>query len=225
MDDEKFFAWLDGELPADEAKAIASIVAENPELAAKAEAHRMLKAKLSSAFQPIANQPFELRGAKVVDLAQRRVQKRGLPTMSKWGAIAATLLVGIVTGTMIKDREARHVAEREGVLVASGDLDTALDTQLASAPVSRGPRVGLTFRDQSGSVCRTFTDSSAQGIACRHESDWRLRTLVQGAEASSGDYRMAAGMDPALGATLSSIIAGEPYDAAQEKAAMNGDWR
>ncbi len=43
--------------------------------------------------------------------------------------------------------------------------------------------------------------------------------------ATSGHYRMAVGSDPALAATIDSMIAGEPFDAAQEKAAKDAGWR
>ncbi len=36
---------------------------------------------------------------------------------------------------------------------------------------------------------------------------------------------MAAGSDPTLAATIDSMIAGEPFDAAQEKAAKDAGWR
>jgi hypothetical protein len=36
---------------------------------------------------------------------------------------------------------------------------------------------------------------------------------------------MAAGMDPALAALVDSSMAGEPFDAAQEKAAKERGWR
>jgi hypothetical protein len=36
---------------------------------------------------------------------------------------------------------------------------------------------------------------------------------------------MAAGMDPNLAALIDSTIAGEPFDAAQEKSARNKGWR
>jgi hypothetical protein len=36
---------------------------------------------------------------------------------------------------------------------------------------------------------------------------------------------MAAGMDPNLAALVDSTMTGEPFDAAQEKAALEKDWR
>ena len=48
---------------------------------------------------------------------------------------------------------------------------------------------------------------------------------LQGAEGQGGDYRMAAGDDPRLAALIDETIAGEPFDASQEKAAQAKGWR
>jgi hypothetical protein len=71
-------------------------------------------------------------------------------------------------------------------------LNEALDTELASAPVG-DVRIGLTFRDQSGRVCRSFTQAAASGLACREGDRWQLRGLFAAPEGQGGDYRMAAG--------------------------------
>lgn len=84
---------------------------------------------------------------------------------------------------------------------------------------------GLTFRDASGSICRSFTDGAAQGLACRDGDRWALRGLVQDGNAGSGDYRMAAGVDPALASLIETRMAGEPFDAAAEQKALTEGWR
>jgi hypothetical protein len=112
-----------------------------------------------------------------------------------------------------------------GQLVAAGSLNQALDTQLASAPASSGARIGLTFRDAKGSVCRSFQDSAASGVACREGQRWRIEGLFHGGEGQSSDYRMAAGQDPRLATLIGSMISGEPFDAAAEKAAKARGWR
>ncbi|HEV2044737.1 MAG TPA: anti-sigma factor, partial [Sphingomicrobium sp.] len=101
----------------------------------------------------------------------------------------------------------------------------ALNRRLASAPSAAGPRIGLTYRDQAGSICRSFSDGSAQGLACRAGNDWRIRGLFQGADGQTGEYRMAAGADPALSALIDSTISGEPFDATAERKALTQGWR
>ena len=222
MDDEKFFAWLDGELDAAEADAVAALVAAEPDLRRKADAHRRLKARLGEAFAPIA--VAIPTPSNVVNLAEVRA-RRSLPSMAQWAAMAATLVLGLATGSMMTGGSQGPVSSEAGQLMASAGLDRALDTQLASAPASAGPIIGLTFRDSGGAVCRSFTDGSAQGLACRHGNGWRIRGLFQAGEGQSGAFRMAAGPDPALAALVDSIIAGEPFDASAEQGARDADWR
>jgi hypothetical protein len=140
-------------------------------------------------------------------------------------ALAATLALGIFTGNMLIPGQSGPIQTENNRLVAGGELEGALYAQLASAPAEEGPRIGLTFRDQSGAVCRTFEDGNASGLACREGGDWRIRGLFQGAEGQSADYRMAAGADPRLMDMVDESIAGEPFDASQEKAAMERGWR
>ena len=226
MNDELFFAWLDGELDPQAAAAVAAEVAADPDLQRKATAHGSMQARLRGAFEPlIAVAPV---AGNVVDLATeraRQAQRRTLPSMAQWAAIAATLVVGIVTGTMISGGSPSTVRNDAGQLIAAGPLDRALDTRLASAPDVSGPRIGLTFRDAGGSICRSFTDGPAQGLACRDGDRWALRGLVQGGDAGRGDYRMAAGVDPALTTLIDSRMAGEPFDSAAEKKALTEGWR
>jgi hypothetical protein len=83
----------------------------------------------------------------------------------------------------------------------------------------------MTFRDQSGTICRSFSESGASGLACRDGGRWQVRGLFAAPEGQSGAYRMAAGMDPNLAALVDSTMAGEPFDAARERAAKQRGWR
>jgi hypothetical protein len=133
-------------------------------------------------------------------------------------------VLGIATGNMLLSGPAVPIASDAGQLVATASLKDALSTQLASQPRDTGPRIGLTYREKRGKVCRTFSDQAAQGLACFDGGDWRLRALFQGAESNVGDYRMAAGPDPQLSALVDESIAGEPFDAAQERVARGKGW-
>ena len=242
VEEEKFFAWLDGELPADEAARVEAEVAADPKLSRLAVEHRAMAAGLRSAFGTVEAQPVPERlhrlveqdgGEKVVSLADARASRAVSRAPSLWvqmGALAATLAVGIVTGNMLSigflpGGSADPIQAEAGRLVASADLENALYAQLASAPAESGPRVGLTFRDKTGAICRTFQDQAASGLACREGGDWRIRSVFQGAEGQSTDYRMAGGPNPQLLEEVDAVIDGEPFDAAEEKAAAEKGWR
>ena len=49
-EDERFFAWLDGELGEEEARLVSDHVAANPSLSSLADRHRALKEKLRLVF-------------------------------------------------------------------------------------------------------------------------------------------------------------------------------
>lgn len=228
ISDETFFAWLDGELEPADAAHVAALVAIEPALSRKAEAHRALGARLNAAFDPIAATPVpdalaqaaRPRGAEVIDFGRRRAAARPAWAPMQYAAMAATLAIGVFAGAMLNNAPSGPIASDQGQLVASGELDRALSTRLASAPEQQGARIGLTFRDAAGDLCRSFTEGGASGLACHEGGDWRIRGLFQAGEGQQGEFRMAAGPDPRLSDLIESTMAGEPLDAAGERAAL-----
>ena len=227
-DDEELYAWLDGELHGEKAEQVAARVAADPALARLAEQHRALGARLRDALAPVMEDaPLAPRfgGAEVVDFQARRETRRVSFGVPQWAAMAATLAIGIVVGQLVGSRSGAPIETRGGAMVAAASLDQALDARLASAGGDGPVRVGLTFRSQDGTICRSFTDEGASGLACRVDKDWRVEGLFAAPQGQSGDYRMAAGEDPRLAAMIDQRIAGEPFDAAAEKAALDKGWR
>ena len=230
IDDPDFFAWLDGELAEPQATAMGARVAADPELAALAEQHRALASRLQLAFAPIAEAPVperlqlaaEPRGAEIVDFAAVRERRR------RWSvtglALAASLALGLTIGAILPREDSGPFRSNGEQLAAAGPLDTALDRQLASAGAQDGVRIGLSFKERSGRYCRTFTTPSGSGLACREDDNWAIEGLIRG-DAPAGDYRMAAGTDPALGALVDSRIGGEPLDPAAEARLVQQQWR
>ena len=229
-EDEKFFAWLDGELgPADAAEMEARVAAD-PELARLAAQHRALGSQLRSAFDPVAEAPVPERlqavvrpTAQVIDFGAAK-RSRSMPALAQWAAMAATLAIGIVVGTRVPQETAAPVQVEAGKLYAAASLNRALDSELASAPTG-DVRIGITYRDNAGEICRTFTASAGSGLACRNGSRWQMKGLFAAPEGQGSDYRMAAGMDPNLAALVDSTMAGAPFDAAEEKAAKAKGWK
>jgi len=227
--DDLFFAWLDGELEHAAAAEVEAAVAAHPELQRKAEAHRALGTRLQAAFAPVAEAavPPALAAAArpqaaVIDLAAARERRAARPISvgTQWAAMAATLVLGIAVGSFVRGNASSPLTIEDGRLVAADELEAALYTRLASAPAQEGPRIGLTFRDAKGSLCRSFTDQGSSGLACLQGGDWRIRGLFQAGEGQQGEYRMAAGADPRLAELIGSTMAGEPLDAAAERKAI-----
>lgn len=237
IDQETFFAWLDGELSPDEAADIERQVAGDPDLQRQAANHHALIAGLRSAFAPVAEAPLPPHlaetlapstGRDIVDFAEaraRRATRSAPPLWRQAAAMAATLAFGVIVGSQIVPDAAGPVQAHEGRLVASAELKSALNARLASAPSDSGARIGMTFRDKSGTICRTFEDQAASGLACRDDRDWRVLGLFPAPEGQLTDYRMAAGPHPGLLSLVDERIAGDPLDAAQEKDARDREWR
>lgn len=231
-EEEEFFAWLDGELRGEAADRVAARVAASADLTARAEQHRKLEAGLREAFEPVMAAdvaPPVFQSAEVIDFGAKvseRETRKSWFAAPQWVAIAASLVVGVFAGQLlVSDNIDSPVAVEGERLVVAAALQRALDTQLASAPPNSGARIGITFRDAQGRICRSFTGVAASGLACRDDGAWQVKGLFPTAEGQSSDFRMAAGSDPRLTSLIGEMMAGEPFDADQERAARDAGWR
>ena len=79
----------------------------------------------------------------------------------------------------------------------------------------------LSFRDKTGRLCRSFDTARLAGIACRDDDGWRLRLALQ-----TGDgNRSGSSESPFVGQAIDAMIAGDPLDAGEERAARDRGWR
>ena len=227
---EIIMAYVDDELDLVTARRIEKAMESDAALAARIAAERALKAKLSARFDPIAAEPVPDRLTALLrnvdtSLADRREAKRNRAGFGsfQWAAIAASLIVGLLIGKANLTGTGAQVSERNGILVASTDLKTALDTQLASNQQSNASAwIGLTFRDKAGTICRTFESRSLTGVACRDGNEWQLRQ-TRSTSGEIGTYRQAASSEVAEYA--STMMAGEAFDAEAERAALKAQWK
>jgi len=232
IDDETLVAYADGELAPSRAAAVEQALASDPALAARLEQHRRLVLRLRAAYDPVLTEPVPDRlartmsgSARVISLADARTARTAnAAPLRDWragGLIAAGLAIVLVVGQALWAPGAGPVVERGGQLVASGDLGRALDTQLSGGGAIR---IQLTFRDQAGAICRSFTGATASGVACRRNGRWALEALFAGEAPSGGDYRMAASGNPRVLQVVGDMISGDAFDAAQERAAKARHW-
>jgi hypothetical protein len=216
--DDMLMAYVDGELSDAKRLLVDSAVAGDPALFERLEKHRRLRAMMGGAFAGVLDEPVPERlvaatkPSNVVSLSERR---RGPPA---WAAIAATLVVGVVAGLAVPRSQPMIGSD----FAAHGELATALDKQLASAP-SGDVRVGLTFKTADG-YCRTFSQSSMAGLACRQGEGWKVRMAVA-QDAATSDYRMAASTPAPVLEAAQALMVGEPLDAEAERAAAARGWK
>jgi hypothetical protein len=221
-------AFVDGELDDLAARRIEREAETDPALAAEIARHRALKAQLAAHYAPIAEEPLpeRLRSLLAVDdkvdtsLADRRSSKRARFSAIHWGAIAASLVLGLTIG-LRPWMPAADVATEGGTLIAAGQLAMALDTQLASnQPGDAAVRIGLSFEDKAGRYCRSFESRTLDGIGCREGGRWQLERTVRGQR--SGDYRQASSGE--LAAAVAAMMGRDALDARRERAARDAGW-
>lgn len=228
-------AFVDGELDLVTAKRIEKAMDTDPLLAKTVKDEIALRSKLVNHFAPVLDEALPdhltalLTQAKAdnVDesLNKRRTERAAIwyrPSVKQWGAMAASLVVGLMIGGTALNRDSAMVTDQGGQLVASGALVDALDTQLASAqPINAKIRIGTSFAAKEGGYCRTFESVSLDGIACNISGDWQLRHTLSGKKAAQ--YRQAsAGV---LADAAAAMMASEPLDTAQERATLARGWK
>lgn len=228
FDTETVAAFVDGELDDLTARRIERAAETDVVLAAEIVRHRAFKARLTAHYAPIADEavPDRLWSLLAVDgkvdtsLADRRGAKRAGFSAIHWGAIAASLVLGLTIG-LRPWLPAADVAIKGGALIAAGPLAAALDTQLASnQPGDAAVRIGLTFEDRTGRFCRSFESGSLAGIGCREGNRWQLERTLRGQ--ARGAYRQASSGD--LAGAAATMMAREPLDGAAEQAARDAGW-
>lgn len=243
MNEQLLTAYLDGELDAAARAEAEREIAADPALAERVRRQQALRARLQAAYAPVLDEPVPERllaaargepvTAKVIDFAAAREarQPRRRWHWPEWGAMAASVVAGVIGGQLLFGADEPLRTTRDGSLVAHGALAHALSEQLASAPPQGSPvQIGVSFVARSGRHCRSFVferDTPLAGLACRDGDDWKLQLLAPAARPEAGGaYRMAAStLPPALLKAIDEQIQGAPLDAAAEQAAQRRGWK
>jgi negative regulator of sigma E activity len=241
FDDETLMAYADGELDEAQRAAIAAALQKDPQLARRVERHRALRAEIAGAYATVIDQPLPERllsaaGAEPAGRDRRRgavlqFPARAVPPaprrwgLPQWAGMAASLVLGVLLSWKFFAPADQLMVASEGTLVARGALASALDQQQASTQRDTDlVQIGISFRMQDGSYCRSFLLHAAAtaGLACRADGEWSIP--VTASAPASGELRPAASPPPAVLQAIEARISGEPLDAAGEAAAQRGGW-
>lgn len=239
FDEATIMAYVDGECDAVTVKRIEKAIETDPALAKRIEKEHALRKKLSAHYDPVAEEAVPDRLAAMLaasaasnvdssftarqtekNLGKRQRRSMGI---AQWGAMAATLALGVVVGQYgLGGGSDAPFAQQGGALVASGPLEDALETQLASAQTDdRDFRIGLTFRAKAGNICRSFTGESVSGIGCREGQQWKMHSTLPGG--TEGDYRQASSSK--INAIAAEMMADAPVDADTERKLLETGWK
>jgi hypothetical protein len=229
--DDTLMAYADGELDPAERAAIEQAMRTDPAVAAAVERHRALRADVAAAFAGILDEPVPARlqppaPANVVSLEavrEKRTERRRW-SWPEWGALAATLVVGVLAGKMVPGG-APAIAGNGSQVVARGELASALDRQVGGQG-NGAVKVGVSFAARDGAYCRGFVMGASAGLACREGGQWKIPVLAEAEKEAAGGYRQAgSALPPAVLDAIDARIAGKPLDAAGEEAARKRGWR
>ncbi len=237
VSDELLYAFIDGELDPTSAARVAAAVAADPSLAQRLAQQRALREQLAMRFAPVLDEPIPERlraaiatpDAAVLDLSQARASRAEppahRPAWQRWGAQAATLLLGILLGALWFGRDTQPYFQHDGQLLARGELRRALSDRLSQQAPADGIGIGLSIPTSEG-ICRSFTlATGAAGLACRSQAEWRIDMLASTAR-DGGDYRLAGSAFPeSLRLAIEARAQGEPLSAEQEAIARSSGWR
>lgn len=238
FNEETVIAYVDGECDAVTARRIEKAMATDGILADRIAREQALRSRLAAHYDPVAQEPVPDRltalltasiesnvdnsfAGRKADEDRKRAGRQGFG-IAQWGAMAATLALGIVVGQFGLGQNGGPIAQQDGALIASGALENALEKQLASVQSDNASyRIGLTFRSQSDQICRSFDGESLAGIACKANDHWWLEDMIPG-KATSG-YRQASSSE--INARAATMMADAPVDADSERKLMENGWK
>jgi len=218
---ETIVAYVDGELDAAGRAEVESAASVDPAVADQIAAHRQLRSDLFAAFAPVAAEPVPERLVQAAAPPSATVlpfrARLSRPLITQIAAMAACLVAGIALAVVL--RPAGEVTTSPDGLIARGQLDRALSSQLAAD--DGRTRIGLTFRDTDGAVCRTFATQVTEGLACRHDGRWQIEVASRAAPKT--EFTQAG--SPLILDAVDARISGDPLDSAAERQARDLGWR
>ncbi|MEM6474996.1 MAG: hypothetical protein AAF687_02390 [Pseudomonadota bacterium] len=234
--EEQLAAFADDQLEGEDKARVEQAIAADPELAAKVESHRALKAQLGAHFAPVLEQPVPEHlaamlktpkeatasdTAEVVSFAKER-EKRGLaPAIRRWAPIAGPALAACLVVAIIQPWQTEPTLDG----YADTQLAGMLDTQLASAQsADNADRILLSFENSEGEFCRAYQSGGEGGIACRDAQGWAIERAFALEEGQTTEFRQAGSLGDVM--TLAQdMAAGDALDAEGEAAAKKQGWR
>jgi len=240
-DDATIHAYVDGVLDHEAAARLVADSVNDAALAARIARQREVRTLLRAAFDPVLDEPIPQRlhdavagpgpSAVVEPIGAARKQPSRAPRqwlLREWGAVAASLAFGFLVGSLLfRGSSTLPFETTDGRLVAAGDLDAALSTQLAGpAPESASASIGLSFRADDGRYCRTFSlEAGATGLACRTNGRWAVELLEAAEPAARDGFRQASSeLSPAMLSAITALGASEPLTTEEERRQLGSGW-
>lgn len=247
-DDELLSAYIDGELPADEADTLTTRLETEPELMQRLEAMRASDDAVRTVYEAIDRTPLPDAVLKHFDEPASANPPDNVVAFPERGirrflqapvAIAASvaLVVGFVVSDFFRDDSAAPGVNDSLVAGAVGmesELHALLEHGASGTVQDFGDgataEVVLTFEDTGGDYCRQvrvdLPTRPAHGVACRRNDAWQMETIALGASAGGPFTPAAASTPEAVRTAVDDLIGtGEPLDPVRETEIISEGWK
>ncbi len=249
-DDIALSAYIDGELPREDAQALKERLLKEPALARRLEVLRgadddALRMYAAIDRQAMPQAVLDLLGQESTTVKDSNViafPKRGIQQFFQMPvAIAASvaLLAGLLLGDIVRESNQANpelTGLYAGQVAADSNLHRILENGTSSQAASLSDGVNaellLTFQDRDGDYCRQLrVDGSGaplQGIACRRGGSWQVEAVgIAGARSPDGSYQQASGDTPAsIDSAIDSLIGAlPPLDLEEEINVISRGWK
>src|SRR5690349_7451416 len=193
--EETLSAYADGEVDAATRAALEAALATDPQLAQRVAHHRALRARVRDAFTPVLEEPVPERllatvrgagpGQRTGNVVALRKQPRARWTWPQWGAMAASLVVGVMIGPLSLqpaapqaplERPATGRAGRDRCQLPRQERRLLPHVRIVRVAVARGPCVprrlgvaggGARSERGAGSRQRRLPSGELRPAACR----------------------------------------------------------
>lgn len=249
-DDIALSAYIDGELPDADARALRERLLTEPALARRLEVLRGADRDALCMYAAIDKRPMP---QAVLDMLGQGEQapassnviafpKRGMQQFFQMPvAIAAS--VALLAGFLVADffRANDVIApELTGLYAGEVDANSRLYRFLEEGTSAEGQMLAdgqsaellLTFQDRDGDYCRQLRvdgkSAPVQGVACRRGNVWLVEAVsIAGKRAPDGSYQQASGDTPAaIDSAIDAMIGPQaPLDLDEEKSMISNSWK
>lgn len=223
--EERLAAWLDGALSPEEAEALETELARDPELARRAAEWRANDEFIAGALRPVAEGPIDEDLLARMGLAEPAMLAAANDNPPFWrrhmlplgGAIAASI------ATVLLLAVPRGGQQPDALSLA---LDTTPSLRTTHLADGREIEPTLTVRAADGRWCREFRSGGETSLACRGSSGWKVEASTKATgPAGSGEVGLAAGADASgLDATYRRLGASDPVGGNEEAALIARGW-
>ena len=248
MDKSRLAAFVDGELPPEEAAAVVLHLADHPGDQAYVDELYAANAALAQAFGSPMDEPIPeaIRAAIMGETGAEARQEAGGNVVAfrpralafGWAAGGAAMAAGLAGVMFMLAGPAANPGLAPGLIAANTGLAGLLETQAAGVPVTlddgREAMVLASFALPEAGYCREIEviDTGAAridyAVACREEAGWDVRVAMSEGTAEDAEAKGFVTASGAEAQALMSLLdAGEaavPLDAAAETAALARGW-